>query len=56
MVNIIDRIDNLALIKDGVKQGDDVVAQGVGSLKNGTPVKKQPTTTDEVVKSLKPKF
>lgn len=56
VVNIIDRIDNLALIKDGVKQGDDVVAQGVGSLKNGTPVKKQPTTTDEVVKSLKPKF
>lgn len=56
VVNIIDRIDNLALIKDGVKQGDDVVAQGVGSLKNGTPVKKQITTTDEVVKSLKPKF
>lgn len=56
VVNIIDRIDNLALIKDGVKQGDNVVAQGVGSLKNGTPVKKQFTTTDEVVKSLKPKF
>lgn len=56
VVNVIDRIDNLALIKDGVKPGDNVVAQGTGSLKNGTPVKPQPTTTDEVVKSIQPKF
>lgn len=56
VVNIIDRIDNLALIKDGVKQGDAVVAAGTGTLKNGTPVKPQPTTTDEIVKSIKPKF
>ncbi|MBD8081589.1 efflux RND transporter periplasmic adaptor subunit [Chryseobacterium caseinilyticum] len=56
VVNIIDRIDNLALIKDGVKVGDPVVAAGTGTLKNGTPVKPQPTTTDQIVKSIKPKF
>lgn len=56
VVNIIDRIDNLALIKDGVKEGDAVVAAGTGTLKNGTPVKPQPTTTDQIVKSIKPKF
>lgn len=56
VVNIIDRIGNLALIKDGVKEGESVVAAGTGTLKNGTPVKSQPTTTDQIVKSIKPKF
>ena len=56
VVNIIDRINNLALIKEGVKEGESVIAAGTGTLKNGTPVKPQPTTTDEIVKSIKPKF
>ncbi|SMP28089.1 efflux RND transporter periplasmic adaptor subunit [Chryseobacterium profundimaris] len=56
VVNIIDRIDNLALIKSGVNKGETIIAAGTGSLKPGTAVKKQPVKMDSLVQSVKPKF
>ncbi|TZF98446.1 efflux RND transporter periplasmic adaptor subunit (plasmid) [Chryseobacterium panacisoli] len=56
VVNVIDRIDNLALIKSGVNKGETVVAAGIGSLKPGTAVKPKPIKMDSLVQSIKPKF
>ncbi|AZA83490.1 efflux RND transporter periplasmic adaptor subunit [Chryseobacterium lactis] len=56
VVNVIDRIDNLALIKSGVDKGERVVAAGIGGLKPGTAVKPKPIKMDSLVQSIKPKF
>lgn len=56
VINVIDRIDNMALIKSGVNKGETVVAAGIGGLKPGTAVKKQPVKMDSLVQSIKPKF
>lgn len=56
VVDVIERIDNMALIKSGVNKGETVIAQGIGGLKPGTAVKPQPVNMDELVKSIKPKF
>lgn len=55
-INVIDRVNNMVLIKDGIKKGETVVAQGVGTLKPGTAVKAQPKNFDEVVGEIKPIF
>lgn len=55
-ISLIDRIDNMALIKSGVNKGETVIAAGIGGLKPGTPVKKQPVKMDSLVQSIKPKF
>lgn len=56
VINVIDRIDNMALIKSGINKGETVVAAGIGGLKPGTAVKKQPVKMDSLVQSIKPKF
>ncbi|MGE4513328.1 MAG: efflux RND transporter periplasmic adaptor subunit [Chryseobacterium sp.] len=56
VINVIDRIDNMALIKSGVNKGETVIAAGIGGLKPGTAVKKQPVKMDSLVQSIKPKF
>lgn len=56
VVNVIDRIDNMALIKSGVNKGETIVAAGIGGLKAGTAVKPQPVKMDSLVQSIKPKF
>mgnify|MGYP003574932767 CR=1 FL=1 len=56
VVDIIDRIDNMALVNKGVKKGDKIIAAGIGGLKSGTPVKPRPVNMDSLVQSIKPKF
>lgn len=56
MVKIADRADNLAIINEGVKPGDLVVIQGVGKLKDKTPVKPKKENLDEFLGSLKKFF
>ncbi|WP_312393417.1 efflux RND transporter periplasmic adaptor subunit [Chryseobacterium sp.] len=56
VVNVIDRIDNMALIKTGVNKGEMIVAAGIGGLKPGTAVKPKPVKMDSLVQSIKPKF
>ncbi|WP_080779076.1 efflux RND transporter periplasmic adaptor subunit [Chryseobacterium phocaeense] len=56
VVNVIDRIDNLALVKSGVNKGEVIVAAGIGGLKPGTAIKKKPIKMDSLVQSIKPKF
>ncbi|EJL68249.1 efflux RND transporter periplasmic adaptor subunit [Chryseobacterium populi] len=56
VVDVIERIDNMALLKSGVNKGETVIAAGIGGLKSGTAVKPKPVKMDSLVQSIKPKF
>ncbi|KIC62991.1 efflux RND transporter periplasmic adaptor subunit [Chryseobacterium taiwanense] len=56
VVNVIDRIDNMALIKSGLNKDEAIIAAGIGGLKPGTAVIKKPVKMDSLVQSIKPKF
>jgi membrane fusion protein (multidrug efflux system) len=56
VIDVIDRIDNMALIKSGVNKGELVVAAGTGTLKTGTAIKPKKVKMDSLVQSVKPKF
>lgn len=56
VVEVIDRIDNYALLKSGVKAGETVIAAGTGSVKPGTAVQPKKVKMDSLVQSVKPKF
>lgn len=56
VIDVIERIDNMALIKSGVNKGETVIAAGIGGLKPGTAVIKKPVKMDSLVQSIKPKF
>jgi len=55
-INVLDKTNNLVVIKDGVKKGEKVVAQGVGKLRDKTPIKPTPANFDQVVESTKTIF
>ena len=56
VVEVIERIYNLALIKSGVKKGEVIIAAGTGNIKPGTAVKPKKVSMDSLVQSVKPKF
>ena len=56
VVDVIDRIENYALIKSGVQPGEKIIASGIGSLKPGTAVTPKEIKMDSLVQSIKPKF
>ena len=51
-INILDRVENMIVVKDGVKPGDKIVAKGVGKLRDKTPIVPQPVDFDSVAKGL----
>lgn len=53
-VEIEARMDNVAIIKSGLKKGDIVAVQGIGKLRNEAPVKEQKVDFDSIVHSVKP--
>ena len=55
-IGVTDRVNNLVVVKDGIKKGEKIVAQGVGTLKPGTAVKAKPANFDEIVNAIKPIF
>lgn len=56
LINVITRVNNLVVIKDGIKKGEKIVAQGTGTIKPGTAVKSKPADFDEIVNAIKPIF
>lgn len=56
IIEVTDRVNNLVVIKEGLKKGDKIVAQGVATLKPGTAVKQKPADFDEIVNAIKPIF
>ncbi len=55
-IEITDRISNLLIVRSGVKEGETVVAQGVGKLRDNTPLQPQPVPFDSIANSLKVVF
>jgi len=51
-VEVKDRVENLVIAASGIKAGDKIIAQGVGKLRNNTPVKPQPVAFDSIANSL----
>lgn len=55
-IDIVDRVDNLMIVEDGIKSGDKIVAKGVDKLRGPTPIQAQPVAFDSIVKGLKRVF
>ncbi|MGB3344060.1 MAG: efflux RND transporter periplasmic adaptor subunit [Aequorivita sp.] len=55
-IDIVDRVDNLMIVEDGIKSGDKIVAKGVDKLRGSTPIQAQPVAFDSIVKGLKRVF
>lgn len=49
-IDILDRVDNIVVIKEGLQPGDKIVAQGVGKLRDKTPIIPQPVEFDSISK------
>jgi membrane fusion protein (multidrug efflux system) len=52
----LDRINNLVLVKSGLKQGDIIVASGVGALRSSTAIRPMKTVTDSIINTIQPIF
>lgn len=55
-IEVTDRVENLVLVRSGVKEGDKVVAQGVGKLRDNALIQPQPVAFDSIANSLKVVF
>lgn len=55
-ITVTDRVDNLIVVGGGIEAGDKIVAQGVGKLRNNTPIVPQPISFDSIANPLKPIF
>ncbi|MFV0174178.1 efflux RND transporter periplasmic adaptor subunit [Empedobacter falsenii] len=55
-ITVVERAGNMAVVQEGVKKGDKVVAQGVGKLRDKTAVKPMPANFDTIVNSTKTVF
>lgn len=55
-VAVADRVENFVIVSSGIQAGDKIVAEGVGKIRNNTPVKPQPVAFDSVANSLKVVF
>ena len=56
VIEVIDRVDNMIIVKDGVKEGDVIVVSGIGSLRNKTAIQPKKANFDTIVSSIKPVF
>lgn len=55
-INIVDRVDNIIVVREELKPGDKIVAQGVAKLRNEAPIIPQSIEFDSVAKGLKKVF
>ena len=51
-IEVLDRVDNILIVKSGVKPGDKIVAKGVGKLRDQTPIVPQTVDFDSIAKGL----
>ncbi|MFD2517268.1 efflux RND transporter periplasmic adaptor subunit [Salinimicrobium flavum] len=56
IIEVRDRVEGVIVVGAGVAEGDWIVAQGVGKLRNNTPITPQPIPFDSIAGSLKPIF
>ena len=55
-IEITDRVNNLIVVRSGVKEGDKIVAQGIGKLRDNALIRPQPAPFDSIASSLKVVF
>lgn len=49
---VTDRVENLIVIGSGIEAGEKIVAQGVGKLRNNTPIVPEPVCFDSIANTL----
>lgn len=54
VIHVLDRVDNMAIVKSGLNNGDIIVAAGLGGIKNGDKIKQKPVKLDSLIQSLTP--
>lgn len=55
-IDIINRVDNILIVRSGVQPGEKIVAQGLGKLRDQTPITPQPVEFDSIAKGLEKVF
>lgn len=55
-LDIVDRVDNILVVRDGVNPGDKIVAKGVSKLRTNTPIVPQEVEFDSIARGLKQAF
>ena len=56
VINVLDRVNNFAVVGSGLKKGDQIVASSISGLRTGTKIKANHVNMDSIVKELKPIF
>ncbi|MEX2592496.1 MAG: efflux RND transporter periplasmic adaptor subunit [Anditalea sp.] len=51
-IEVVDRIENIVVVGSGIEAGERIVAQGVGKLRNNTPIQPDPVSFDSIANSL----
>lgn len=51
-ISVKDRVDNIVVVGSGVEAGDKILAQGVGKVRNNTPIVPQPVAFDSIANSI----
>lgn len=55
-IEILDRINKLALVKSGLEKNATIIGQGIGTLRSGTPIAPKPVKFESINDSYKPTF
>ena len=56
IIEIEDRVDNLAIVKSGIKKGDKIVVQGMGKLRDKAANQPQMVNFDSIARPIQPVF
>lgn len=55
-IEVMDRVNKLAIVKDGLQKGEKIIGTGLGTLRSGTAITPQPTKFEEINGSIKSTF
>ena len=53
IINVKASVDNLYIVESGLKAGDKIVVEGVGKLRNDTPITPQEVAFDSIIQPIK---
>ncbi|WP_121964427.1 efflux RND transporter periplasmic adaptor subunit [Myroides sp. N17-2] len=55
-IEVIDRVNKLAIVKEGVKKGEKIIGTGLGTLRSGTPITPVPEKFEKINEDIKSTF
>ncbi|MHC5354348.1 efflux RND transporter periplasmic adaptor subunit [Myroides sp. LJL115] len=56
LITVSDNVNNLSIVKDGLKKGETIVGTGLGTLRSGTPITPQPVEFKSINDAIKQSF